>query len=141
MQQIQDKQPVKTQNNGSVSETPENFKQSPVPAILSTTGKVFYGLSSAAILLSIGIWNRPSMTLPKFGKKSVRNQKKVSERQYQESQRLGTFIGLWAPTLMITGKVLEDASERVSRYEIESWERKQADKTRTPEFRARFFNR
>ncbi len=117
------------------------FRQSPWPTVLAATSKVFYGLGGVTILASLGIWNR--VALPKLpvrgAKKSAKLVSKPATReQHQESQRLGTFVGLWAPTFVITAKALDDASTRLARHEYAQWEKKQGEKARTA---FRFFNR
>lgn len=142
-QQVQDKQQQKSLNNEQ--QLPSYYQPSPFPTILSTTAKVCYGLSAASIVLSVGVWNRIGFGLPVYHErkltKSQERNHKPSEREYRESQRLGAFVGLWAPTFVIAGKILDDASERVAQYEFAQWEKKQAEKIHSPAFRARFFSR
>lgn len=51
---------------------------------------VAYGAAAASIALSIGIW-----VLRKSGDRA-------------SAERFGIFVGLWAPTFMVIGNVLED---------------------------------
>lgn len=141
MQQTQEQLQSKTVSN---HEQAIAFHSSPLPAILSVSGKACYGLSAVAIALSVGIWNRAAFLPPalRTGKKAANSPKvKPTREQYYDAQRLGAFVGLWAPTLVIAGKALEDASEQVARSEFERWERRQVEKTRSAAFRSRFFNR
>ena len=144
MQQVQEKQQQKSQtnHNGLINEKDAAYRPSPMPFVLSTTAKVCYGLSAASIVLSVGVWNRISIALPFASKKAkAKISSKPSEKQYHESQRLGAFVGLWAPTFAVAGKVLDDASERVAQYDFAQWEKKQAEKVHSAAFRARFFTR
>jgi hypothetical protein len=64
-------------------------------------GRVFYGLSIGSVALSLVLWMQRQ------------NQPKGLVRllwrpNYEASERVGTFVGLWAPTLAIFGKVMED---------------------------------
>ncbi|MGI8478113.1 MAG: hypothetical protein ACR2OO_17345 [Thermomicrobiales bacterium] len=54
------------------------------------SASVAYGAAAASIALSIGIW-----VLRKGGDRA-------------NAERFGIFVGLWAPTFMVIGNVLED---------------------------------
>ena len=143
MQQVQEKQQQQkslNNHNALTNEKDAAYRPSPMPFVLSTTAKVCYGLSAASIVLSVGVWNRVSVKSPFAGKKA-KFTPKPSEKQYHESQRLGAFVGLWAPTFAVAGKILDDASERVAQYDFAQWEKKQAEKVHSAAFRARFFTR
>ena len=64
-------------------------------------GRIFYGLSAASVTLSLVLWlqrqRRPSGIAQLLWRPN-----------YSAAERAGTFVGLWAPTLAIAGKVLED---------------------------------
>lgn len=147
MQQVQEKQAQqpKVQPSQNHSQPTPAYRPSPMPMILSTSAKVCYGFSALALAASVAVWNSPSFPKFSFSKKPSKNApKKVvaakpTERQYHESQRLGSFVGLLTPTFALAGKILDDASERVAKYEITQWEKKQAEKARTTAFR--FFSR
>lgn len=142
MQQTQEKPQQKTLSNQNSNkiEQATTYRPSAVPTVLATTAKVFYGLSIASVILSVGIWNRVSTA--KLGKKQGKRIAKVqtSERQYREAQQLGAFVGLWAPTFAVLGKVLDDASERAAISDFARWEKQQGDKARSLNF-SRFFAR
>ncbi|MBA3825656.1 MAG: hypothetical protein H0X24_17380 [Ktedonobacterales bacterium] len=142
MQQTQEKPQQKTLANTTSSKFEQTtaYRPSALPTVLATTAKVFYGLSVASVILSVGIWNRVST--PKLGKKQGKRVAKVqaTERQYREAQQLGAFVGLWAPTFAVLGKVLDDVSERAAISEFARWEKQQGDKARSLNF-SRFFAR
>ena len=112
------------------------FRPSPWPTVLSTTSKVLYGLGGLSVIASVGIWNRISMPARTPKGKKVATVKPTRE-QYQESQRLGTFVGLLAPTFVIAAKALDDASTKLTNREMNRWEKQQAGKARS----FRFFGR
>ncbi len=150
MQQVQEQpktQQTKTQqpaNNSAKNEELIAFRPSAWPTVLSTGSKVCYTLAGASILLSIGIWNRIPVLGYRQTKQIAKGQRKLvkpTKEQYQESQKLGSFVGLWAPTFVLTAKALDDASERVAQYEFAQWEKKQVEKVRSAAFRSRFFGR
>lgn len=151
MQQTQEKQQQKLSpnmaNNHQQQPQQDGYHPSPVPAILSVTAKVCYGLSAASIATSLIVWNRVQ-TADSRTAKGQKNQtsqpkhmKQPDERQYHEAQRLGTFVGLWSPTLAVVGKILDDASERYAHYDFARWEKKQTEKVQSAAFRSRFFSR
>lgn len=142
MQQTQEKPQQKTQinQNSSKFDQATAYRPSALPTVLATTAKVFYGFSAASLILSVGIWNRVST--PKLGKaqgKRVAKQQ-PTERQYRESQQLGSFVALLSPTFAVVGKVLDDASERAAISDFARWEKQQGDKARSVNF-SRFFAR
>lgn len=61
---------------------------------VGVTPALAYGAAGASVLLSIAIWAL----------------RRGEDRA--NSERFGIFVGLWAPTLMAVGKVLEDREER-----------------------------
>jgi hypothetical protein len=142
MQQVQEKSVIKPEKlNG---DTPTTFNPSPLSRVLTVASGVCYGLAGASVALSIGIWNRER--LPRLAKKGnrrawVRNHHKPGDHQVSESQRLGSYVGTLAPTLMVAGKVLTDAAARVVKAEQTRWETARVDKSRMNEFRSRFFGR
>jgi hypothetical protein len=147
MQQTQEKQQQKLSPNTTTNHQQQQidaYRPSPVPTILSVTAKVCYGLSAASIATSLLVWNRvqaANARPAKNQKAQPKQAKQPSERQYHEAQRLGTFVGLWSPTLAVVGKILDDASERFAQYDFARWEKKQAEKVQSVAFRTRFFNR
>lgn len=60
---------------------------------LGATSDMFYCASAASIALSIALW---------FSNK---------EKDAAHAERFGIFVGLWAPTLAIFGKALEDTEK------------------------------
>ena len=143
MQQVQEKPQQKTLTNHSSNklEREVTYRPSPMPTVLATSAKVFYGLSAASLILSVGIWNRIGTPTTSKGKnKKAINKQQPSERQYREAQQLGAFVGLLSPTFAVIGKVLDDASERASFQEFSRWEKQQAEKARNLNF-SRFFAR
>lgn len=64
-------------------------------------GRVFYGLSAASVAFSLVLWlqrqSRPKGIAQLLWRPN-----------YEAAERTGTFVGLWAPTLAIAGKVFED---------------------------------
>ncbi len=147
MQQVQEKQQqVKAQQPSNKDKDSKTYHQSAWPMVLSTAGKVCFGLSGVSMAASLGIWNRVSLPKPHFGKKASLKTKaqkpaKPSEQQRQHAQRLGSYVGVFTPTLVIAGQALEMASDRLARREFSQWEKKQAEKARLADFRARFFSR
>lgn len=143
MQQVQEKQ-TKVLTNHSTPNIGQNtsYRPSPLPIVLATTAKVCYGLSAASLVGSIAAWNRLSM--PFANKKAQQRAKqtaKPNERQYHESQRLGTYVGLLTPTFAVVGKILDDASERLAQHDFARWEKQRSEKGQSAAFRARFFSR
>jgi hypothetical protein len=147
MQQVQDKQSQQQKAQPSLNHdqlTPA-YRPSPMPMILATSAKVCYGFSALALAASVVVWNSPGFPKFSFSKKQNKNAPKKAvvakptERQYHESQRLGSFVGLLTPTFALAGKILDDASARVAQHEIAQWEKRQAEKARTTAFR--FFSR
>lgn len=61
---------------------------------IGVTSALSYAAAGASVALSIGIWS--------FRKGEDR----------ATAERFGIFVGLWAPTLMVVGKVLEDRDSR-----------------------------
>jgi hypothetical protein len=61
---------------------------------IGLSSKVVYGAAYLSVLLSIGMW------LLRRGDDRA------------NAERFGIFIGLWAPTLMVLGKALEDREAR-----------------------------
>ena len=62
--------------------------------------------------------------------------------RHHEAERLGMFVGLWVPTLVVAGKVLDDASRHVAKTEMEQWEQDHAATQKpTSDLRTRFFSR
>jgi|GEM_PF-3423087 len=158
MQQIQEKQNIKAKIDTKIEQSNE-FKTSAWPTVLSIASKACYTAAGASVVLSVGVWNRHNIKTPKLptlrnnksAKKSMislpsvklpsLNAGRPSERQYHETQRLGMFVGLWTPTLVIAGKVLADASHRVAQYETQRSESQNIAKVRGSDFRNRFFAR
>jgi uncharacterized membrane protein (DUF4010 family) len=165
MQQVQEKQQVKIQQP---IEQPVAFRQSVLPTALSVASKACYGLSGASILLSVSLWSRVSVRLPRVriarnakkaqkpaGKKAgfswkLQAQKsakkavkapKATKQQIRSARRNGLIVSACAPTLAVAGKLLGDASNRIAKHEFAQWEKKQAEKARSHDFRARFFAR
>jgi hypothetical protein len=144
MQQLQEKQQPKTLSNHSQQNITPNYRPSPLPTVLATTAKVCYGLSAASVALSVAVWNGTSLPKPSNGKQGngqKKGQPKPSEREVQESQRLGAFVGLWASTLAVAGKILDDASERAARYDFANWEKNQGGRGQGSTFRPWWFSR
>jgi hypothetical protein len=146
MQQVQDKpsQQQKVLPSQNHNQPTAAYRPSPMPVILATSAKVCYGFSALALIASVAVWNSPNF--PKFSIGKTPSKKapkqiiaKPTERQYHESQRLGSFVGLLMPTFALAGKILDDASERVAQYEYAQWEKQQGEKARTTAFR--FFSR
>ncbi len=67
-------------------------------------GRICYGLSAVSIVLSLGTQFR--MTQGKSAKAQAFFQRRPPTSPRSERQSI--FFGLWAPTLAIFGKVLED---------------------------------
>ncbi|MBA3826082.1 MAG: hypothetical protein H0X24_19555 [Ktedonobacterales bacterium] len=67
-------------------------------------GRLCYGLSAASVLLSLGTQFR--MAQGKSAKAQAFFQRRPPTNPRSERQSI--FFGLWAPTLAIFGKVLED---------------------------------
>jgi len=66
-----------------------------------TLGRIFYGLSLGSIVLSIAMWRQ--------GQPKPTGLARIWQHpDYAASERVATFVGLWAPTLALAGKVLED---------------------------------
>lgn len=70
-------------------------------------GRVFYGLSVGSVALSLVLW--------------LQRQKQPSgiarllwRPNYSAAERAGIFVGLWAPTLAIMGKAMEDMDGQAS---------------------------
>lgn len=61
---------------------------------VGVTPALAYSAAGASVLLSITIWAL----------------RRGEDRA--NSERFGIFVGLWAPTLMVAGKVLEDREAR-----------------------------
>jgi hypothetical protein len=143
MQQLQEKS-AKIQQNSNIEDR-YTFEPSPFPTILGVAGKVFYGLSGVSLVASLFAWNRVFATPASTGKRSqkgiVNKSSEYEQRAYQESQRLGTYIGLWTPTFVAIGHVLEYAGERLARYEYYQWEKQQGFKGYSPDYRSHFYNR
>ena len=70
-------------------------------------GRVFYGLSISSVALSLVLWLQRQ------------NQPKGIARllwrpNYDAAERTGIFVGLWAPTLAIFGKAMEDMDRKAT---------------------------
>jgi len=143
MQQVQEKQPQpKVLSNHSTEQKPEGYRPSPLPFVLGASAKVCYGLSAASVIVSAGMWNRVRLPMPHLGKLSKKQPKaspKASPKQIRQARTQGALVSLFAPTFAVAGKLLDDAGERVARYDFAQWEKKQAEKARTGAFR--FFSR
>ncbi len=61
---------------------------------VGVTPSVAYASAGVSVLLSIAIWAL----------------RRGEDRA--NSERFGIFVGLWAPTLMVVGKVMEDRDAR-----------------------------
>ncbi len=70
-------------------------------------GRVLYGLSLSSIALSLVLWLQ-----------NQRQPKGIAgllwRPNYAAAERTGIFVGLWAPTLAILGKTLEDMQKKTS---------------------------
>lgn len=64
-------------------------------------GRVFYGLSVGSIILSLIVWLQRQNRPRGLGRYFFRPNRDAAERR-------GIFMGLWAPTLAIVGKALDD---------------------------------
>jgi hypothetical protein len=64
-------------------------------------GRVFYGLSVGSVALSLVLWLQRQQRPKGIAQLLWRP-------NYDAAERAGTFVGLWAPTLAIAGKVFED---------------------------------
>ncbi len=143
MQQVQEKQQQPKELSNHTSEQKlEGYRPSPMPLILSTSAKVCYGLSAASVIVSAGMWNRVRLPMPRLGKAAKKHPKashKATPKQIRQARVRGALVSLFAPTFAVAGKLLDDAGERVARYDFAQWEKKQAEKARNNLFR--FFNR
>lgn len=72
--------------------------------MLRILGRVCYGLAGASVLLSLGSQFR--MMEPQAKGRLMMKRPPTTAR----SERQSIFFGLWAPTLAIAGKILEDAA-------------------------------
>ena len=64
-------------------------------------GRVCYVLSASSIALSLVMWLQRQNRPKGIGQLLWRP-------NYEAAERVGIFVGLWAPTLAIAGKALED---------------------------------
>ncbi len=70
-------------------------------------GRVLYGLSLSSVAISLVLW--------------LQNQRQPKglagllwRPNYASAERTGIFVGLWAPTLAILGKAMEDMQVKIS---------------------------
>ena len=163
MQQVQEKPFVRSQ---APAEQAVTFKQSVVPATLSVASKACYGLAGASILVSVALWDRasiraPKLSMPKLGKQqnrktsrnhmatqhainavnAIKSVRPTTKQQRRDARQRSAFVGAWAPTLVLAGRVLGDASERITQRERTQWDQQQSGKGRSQDLRSRLFNR
>jgi hypothetical protein len=80
--------------------------------MLRILGRVCYGLAGASVLLSLGSQFR--MIEPQAKARAFMKRPPTTPR----SERQSIFFGLWAPTLAIAGKILEDAAREIEQRQM-----------------------
>ena len=71
-------------------------------------GRICYGLSAASIVFSLGAQFKMLQGISKKPQGWFQGSQKTNA----QSERQGIFFGLWAPTLAIAGKILDDMGNK-----------------------------